>query len=481
MQILMSTVLLTVAFTQGDDTDPVQWRDTRDASLRSAWDELEGTTAPALDGLGQWLNTRPLGWEELSGHVVLVQAFSSEHKRCLRTLEGLAQVFQERRDQGFTVLLVHAAEGAEELAQVVENGGVPFAVAVDASGEFLAALSAQRLPAYFLVGRDGRLRIAGVRLLPGDVKGGLDPILERVLAEPWHGTRGEIEYVARRSRAAPPALRLAPGGWPAHEEKLLHARRDQRGKPAPPLEVEGWLTAEPRIAGRPYLLVLWTTWAGKYVATLRHLERLHLRFGDRLAVVALSDQAPRRLARSSNRPWGDALEQFVAKHPEYTFAFAVDGQARVQRALRAKGLPNAILVDSEGIVRWQGIPLDEDHPLTPAIVEQVLAVDETRSGAPRLSVAEEALRLEGAPSSRLGALRIAEELGTPFRASLAVPGEWTLGAPFSTDGRGAATRPGFRAPDGQTRGLAVAVEWWGRLPLGYEGPEVKAFALLELP
>ena len=130
------------------------------------------------------------------------------------------------------------------------------------------------------------------------------------------------------------------------------------GKKAPKLKVQTWLTPEPETKGKFVLIDFWATWCGPCRQTIPDLNRLQEKFKSRLVVIGLGDEP---------------AEKIAAMHgvkPAYTLAF--DPQDQTKKAVNVDGIPHVLLVDPEGIVRWEGFPLLEGHELTDGVVEQLL-------------------------------------------------------------------------------------------------------------
>ena len=141
-------------------------------------------------------------------------------------------------------------------------------------------------------------------------------------------------------------------------EKRLWAKSYLNQK-APDLVVEKWLTKEPDRKGKFVLIDFWATWCGPCRKAIPELNALHKKFGDRLVVIGLSDE-PESKVKSMSEP---VIEYFSA----------IDTQARTKKAVEVKGIPHVILIDPEGIVRWEGFPLLDGYELTEKIVEDILA------------------------------------------------------------------------------------------------------------
>lgn len=59
------------------------------------------------------------------------------------------------------------------------------------------------------------------------------------------------------------------------------------------------------------------------------------------------------------------------KTPVIDYYSAIDTQDRMG-GVEDKGIPHIILIDPEGIVRWEGFPLLEGYELTEKVIEQLL-------------------------------------------------------------------------------------------------------------
>ena len=152
-------------------------------------------------------------------------------------------------------------------------------------------------------------------------------------------------------------LLLAPLAVSAAGPKRLWAD-SFLGKPAPELVVGEWIGRKPETKGKFVLVDFWATWCGPCRKAIPELNSLHKEFGDRLVVIGLSDEEK------------SVVEKFKTVQIEYFSA--VDPEARMKEAVGVKGVPHVLLIDPEGVVRWEGFPLLTGHELTAGVVREIL-------------------------------------------------------------------------------------------------------------
>jgi thiol-disulfide isomerase/thioredoxin len=92
--------------------------------------------------------------------------------------------------------------------------------------------------------------------------------------------------------------------------------------------------------GKIVLVNLWATWCEPCLREMPSLERMQLRLGDKITVIAVSE----------DRGGGKTVEPFVDKLGLKSIKTYLDPKSAAERALKVKGLPTTFLIDREGRV-----------------------------------------------------------------------------------------------------------------------------------
>ncbi|MDB4341640.1 ankyrin repeat domain-containing protein [bacterium] len=143
----------------------------------------------------------------------------------------------------------------------------------------------------------------------------------------------------------------------AKEDKKLWAKSYLSLK-APELIVEKWLSEKPEWKGKFLLVDFWATWCGPCLKAIPELNRFHEQFGEQMVVVGLSDEQESKVASM--------------KQPQIEYYSAIDTQRRMKNEVKVTGIPHVLIIDPQGIVRWEGFPFLSGHELTEEVVENLL-------------------------------------------------------------------------------------------------------------
>ncbi|MCH8053700.1 MAG: redoxin domain-containing protein [Planctomycetes bacterium] len=140
------------------------------------------------------------------------------------------------------------------------------------------------------------------------------------------------------------------------------------GEPAPPLAIKRWVLGEPvRVVGQAsdniYVVAFWATWAKPSTESLLTLAGIQRKFKEsNIRVIAISDEPVER------------VEAFVKNYPEFSklnLRIAVDNDSNTtisyMKAAGRRPLPHVFVINKEGILAWQGHPLEAK-----AVIEKVI-------------------------------------------------------------------------------------------------------------
>lgn len=153
--------------------------------------------------------------------------------------------------------------------------------------------------------------------------------------------------------------------FPEKVEKKMYAKNDLRGKKAPVLKVEKWFTKEPVRKDKVILVDLWATWCGPCKALIPELESFQEKFKDDLVVIGVSDEKM------------DVVQKYIKEQRgnKIGYSMGIDTKGTMSKAVGVEGIPHVLIIDRDGIVRWQGFPGERAEPLTEAIVKQIIDAD----------------------------------------------------------------------------------------------------------
>jgi thiol-disulfide isomerase/thioredoxin len=118
--------------------------------------------------------------------------------------------------------------------------------------------------------------------------------------------------------------------------------------------------------GRLVLINLWATWCEPCLREMASLERLQSRLGERIAVLAVSE----------DRGGAKTVEPFIDKLELKSVKIYIDPKSSVGQAFVARGLPTTLLIDRDGKVqgRVEGAA-DWDSPEIMTVLERLVAGD----------------------------------------------------------------------------------------------------------
>ena len=127
---------------------------------------------------------------------------------------------------------------------------------------------------------------------------------------------------------------------------------------APELVVKEWISQKPNTKGLFILVDFWATWCGPCRKAIPELNEIQKEFKEDLVVVGISDETADKVK--------------AMKQPIIEYYHGIDTEGGMKKALSVKGIPHLILIDPQGVVRWEGYPLLTGHELTVEVIEKLI-------------------------------------------------------------------------------------------------------------
>lgn len=334
-----------------------------DNKARAQLSELEASpfAIESLDSLSDWTHARPLTAESMKDKVVLIATISADEPQSMMMLSTLARLQREHAEDGLEVLAVHAETGFEAIQEKIADGRVKVQVAKDAGGKFIEAMHADKHPDVYLIDRAGQLRYADVsnRSIKPAVVGLLREDAQTAIANAQLEASG-VE-IPEPGLPEIPASAYAKADWPDVNSGNLNALNYQ-GKELPvPLGGEEWLTEEIDLEGKVIVLDFWATWCGPCRRVMPELDRLQKKYKEEIAILGMAGQ---------NDPIAN-VKKFIRTHKD-SYSHLYDEDRAINSALQVRAIPHAVIISTDGVIRWQGNPLSSSFKKA---LERTIEVD----------------------------------------------------------------------------------------------------------
>jgi cytochrome c biogenesis protein CcmG/thiol:disulfide interchange protein DsbE len=175
---------------------------------------------------------------------------------------------------------------------------------------------------------------------------------------------------------------------PAVLTKTLYADHDYRGKMAPEITAQTWLTGKaPDTKGKVVLLDFWATWCPPCRATIPELGKWAKQYPQDLVVIGISQETEK------------TVSDFMKTTP-MPYYVGIDSTGASEKAVGVKGIPHVLVISADGIVRWQGFPLDEKDTLTDKKLAQIIKTSKAASTRQHQAQVDSIIHWGEAPRTR---------------------------------------------------------------------------------
>ncbi|MGB3119843.1 MAG: TlpA disulfide reductase family protein [Verrucomicrobiales bacterium] len=119
----------------------------------------------------------------------------------------------------------------------------------------------------------------------------------------------------------------------------------QVGQPLPAITAQYHAGSAPYMPGRPAIIEFWATWCPPCRQSIPHLNSLYERAGGSLQVVGITQEDEA------------TVHSFRLKTP-MKYSVASDPSGSLAQYFGVRGIPTAVLVDAQGMVKWTGHPME---------------------------------------------------------------------------------------------------------------------------
>lgn len=130
-------------------------------------------------------------------------------------------------------------------------------------------------------------------------------------------------------------------------------------KKAPELNIKTWLTEAPDTKGKFILLDFWATWCAPCRKGIPKLNGYSKEFEGDLIVIGVSKESAEKVRQM--------------KRPKIDYYSALDLNNRLNTIFQIEGIPHVVLIDPNGVVRWEGFPSLTGHELTTNVIRSFIS------------------------------------------------------------------------------------------------------------
>src|SRR3970040_3088677 len=141
------------------------------------------------------------------------------------------------------------------------------------------------------------------------------------------------------------------------QEKKMWAKSIINQK-APKITVEEWLSDKPNTKGKFVLIDFWATWVGPCKRAIPELNKFKTEFENDLVVIGISDETKEEVNKLIN--------------PKIEYYSAIDTNRKMYNFLEISAIPHCILIDPDGIIRWEGYPILRGYELTSEVIKEII-------------------------------------------------------------------------------------------------------------
>ncbi len=298
--------------------------------------------------------TKAPTWEQFYGKVVVVQSWTNHSGNGRIAIKTATKAVAQTTNPNEVVLLsIHTPQNNTSAKEYIKKKNISHPVLIDTTGAVCNSFGFYKHPTNIVINRNGAVQHVGLGAK------GLTSAIDDLLAKPFDSDI-KIKTFEPSTKS-----QEKPAKYPKHSKNTGRSNNMQ-GKNAPTFYIEEWVANETSVSGRVRVVEFWATWCPPCRKSIPHLNELAKQFGDDVAFVGVT---------AENKSKVDA---FMEKTP-MEYGVAIDTSKKMQNAIRCRAIPLAMVISSDGIVRWQGNPAS----LTAGTIQQILSADKGESVPPK--------------------------------------------------------------------------------------------------
>ncbi|MDF1869697.1 MAG: TlpA family protein disulfide reductase [Phycisphaerales bacterium] len=329
-------------------------RETIDALETKPFDQA------ALASLTNWTHPGTLSDSNTQGKVVIIAMISAGEPSSYMTLSKLTRMQRDNEDE-VVIAAIHPDTGWDQIKEKIDAGRITVPIARDEGAVFASAMHTDDYPDIYVIDRAGNLRFADLegRSLKDAVKLLTSETPESAVANAALQAQGIApEAAATASSISPDAYDKAP--WPDHNGRQFHADNYQGQKLPVPMGNEDWVDNERSLEGKVLVLDFWATWCGPCIRAAPMLRDLQESYDGKLEIVGIGGSEKE-----------ETFRRYVLKK-KGNYAQMFDKDKTLNNALGITGIPHVVVLSTDGVIRWQGNPLNDEFK---QVVAMTIAAD----------------------------------------------------------------------------------------------------------
>jgi thiol-disulfide isomerase/thioredoxin len=127
--------------------------------IRERLAELEQSQQPPALEVDQWINSEPLTLADLKGKIVVLDFWATWCGPCLRSVPHTNEMAEKYGDD-VVIIGICNKRGAEKMQETALEHGIKYPIAIDVNGNTVESYRVNGYPDYYLIDRNGKLRVA---------------------------------------------------------------------------------------------------------------------------------------------------------------------------------------------------------------------------------------------------------------------------------------------------------------------------------